>query len=172
MAMIIVLKLNLTGGITWQYDGRVLRREHNMIVLEAFFNRPDMPFMDVTFRENDRFVETFYTDRWYNIFEIHDREDDKLKGWYCNISRPAVLGKRTLAMRRLAKKTLATGNIPEETVSYVDLALDLWVSADGIQTVLDKDEFETLHLAPRDRQQALAALADLKKLFKSKQSAR
>ena len=86
-----VLKKNLKDEITWQYDGQVLRREPNAVVLEAFFNRPDMPFMDVTLKENDRFVETFYTDRWYNIFEIYDRDDGKRKGWYCNVGKPAVL---------------------------------------------------------------------------------
>ncbi len=119
-----VLKLDLSGKVTWQYDGRVLRREPQSVVLEAFFNRADMPFVDVVFKQHDRFVETFYTDRWYNIFEIHDRDDDRLKGWYCNVGMPAVLG--------------------EGTVSYVDLALDLWISAGGQQTVLDREEFEAL----------------------------
>src|SRR5229473_1495399 len=112
-----VLKCNLSNEVTWQYDGRVLRREANQILLEAFFNREDAPFMDVILKHNDRFLETFHTDRWYNIFEIYDRDDDRLKGWYCNIGRPA--------------------RITDEAVSYVDLALDLWVSADGKQTVLD-----------------------------------
>src|SRR5262245_50359661 len=105
-----VLKRNLAGEVTWQYEGRVLRRDPNAVVLEAFFNRPDTPFMDVVLKENDRFLETFYTDRWYNIFEIYDRDDGRLKGWYCNIGCPAVTA--------------------DATVSYVDLALDLWVSAD------------------------------------------
>lgn len=142
-----VLKRNLSGEVTWQYEGRVLRREPNAIVLEAFFNRPDLPFMDVVLRENDRFVETFYTDRWYNIFEIYDRQDGRLKGWYCNIGRPAV--------------------ISDGAVSYVDLALDLWVSADGKQTVLDEDEFDTLPLEAEEREKALAALAELQKKFQT-----
>ena len=140
-----VLKKNLEGRVTWQYEGQVLRREQNAVVLEAFFNRPDLPFMDVTLKENDRFVETFYTDRWYNIFEIYDRDDGRLKGWYCNVGRPAILS--------------------EDTVSYVDLALDLWVSADGKQTVLDEDEFEALSLDDSEREKALNALADLGQLF-------
>jgi len=140
-----VLKKNLEGRVTWQYEGQVLRREQNAVVLEAFFNRPDLPFMDVTLKENDRFVETFYTDRWYNIFEIYDRDDGRLKGWYCNVGRPAILS--------------------EDTVSYVDLALDLWVSADGKQTVLDEDEFEALSLDDSEREKALNALADLRQLF-------
>jgi uncharacterized protein len=142
-----VLKLNLAGEVTWQYEGRILRREPHAVVLEAYFNRPDLPFQDVVFKENDRFVETFYNDRWYNIFEIHDRDDGGLKGWYCNIGRPATLG--------------------DGTISYVDLALDLWVSADGRQKVLDRDEFDALSLLPDDRAHVLAALADLQRTFEA-----
>jgi uncharacterized protein len=141
-----VLKKNLNGEITWQYEGQVLRRKRNAVVLEALFNRPDMPFMNVTLKENDRFVETFYADRWYNIFEIYDRDDGKLKGWYCNVGQPAVL--------------------TEDAVSYVDLALDLWVSADGKQTVLDEDEFAVMSLTDSEREKALNALAELQQLFK------
>ena len=140
-----VLKKNLEGRVTWQYEGQVLRREQNAVVLEAFFNRPDLPFMDVIFKQNDRFVETFYTDRWYNIFEIYDRDDGRRKGWYCNVGRPAVLS--------------------DGTMSYVDLALDLWVSAEGKQTVLDEAEFEELSLDESEREKALNALAELQRLF-------
>jgi protein associated with RNAse G/E len=143
-----VLKMDLKGKVTWQYEGRVLRREPNALVLEAFFNRPDLPFADTVFRENDRFVESFYSDRWYNIFEVHDRDDDAVKGWYCNVGRPAVL--------------------TDDQVSYVDLALDLWVSADGRQTVFDQDEFDALELPVGERVQALEALGQLKELFGSK----
>lgn len=115
-----VLKRNLDGEVTWQYDGRELKRKANSVVLEAF-NRDDLPFMDVILKRGDRFVETFFFDRWYNVFEIFDRDDGKFKGWYCNIGYPAVLEK--------------------DTVSYIDLALDLWVAADGTQTVLDEDGF-------------------------------
>ena len=138
---ITVLKKNLAGEVTWQYEGVVLHREENKITLEALFNRDDIPFMDIMLKRNDRFVETFYSDRWYNIFEIYDRDDGRIKGWYCNIGKPAVL--------------------EDGIVSYVDLALDLWVSTDGRQTVLDEDEFEELGLDDDTRQNALAGLDDL-----------
>ncbi len=144
-----VLKLDLRGQATWQYDGRVIEVLPAGVVLEAFFNRPDLPFQDVVFKQNDRFVETYYTDRWYNIYEIYDRDDGKLKGWYCNVSKPAVLGPGTL--------------------SYVDLALDLWVSTSGKQTVLDREEFDALELNPGERTNALAAMDQLQKLFATKQ---
>ncbi len=144
-----VLKLDLQGQVTWQYEGWVIEVLNDGVVLEAFFNRPDLPFQDVVFKHNDRFVETYYTDRWYNIYEIHDRDDDKLKGWYCNVSRPAILG--------------------EGTLSYVDLALDLWVSTSGKQTVLDRQEFDALGLDAGERSNALAAMDQLQKLFATKQ---
>jgi len=93
----------------------------------------------------DRFVETFYSDRWYNVFEIYDRDDDRFKGWYCNIGYPAILEK--------------------DTISYIDLALDLWVASDGTQTVLDEDEFLELSVDMTDRSQAILALEELKQKF-------
>jgi len=145
---ITVLKRNPEGEVTWQYQGRLLRREPNAVVLEARFNRQDTPFMGIVLKENDRFIETFYADRWYNIFEIYDRDDGRMKGWYCNIGRPAVL--------------------EGGTVSYVDLALDLWVSPDGRQSVLDEDEFADLGLDAGTRAKALVALEELKAYFMNK----
>lgn len=143
-----VQKKNLVGEVTWKYDGLVLQREDNFIVLEALFNRPDTPFMDIILKENDRFVETFYTDRWYNIFEIYDRDDGQIKGWYCNVGMPAVF--------------------EDGAVSYVDLALDLWVSADGKQSVLDENEFAELDLMDDIRAGALNGLMELRLLFENK----
>jgi uncharacterized protein len=140
-----VQKKNPAGEVTYEYEGVMLRRDEHSVVLEALFDRLDMPFMDVVFKTGDRFVEYYYTDRWYNIFAIHDREDGKVKGWYCNVGEPAV--------------------IEDGVVSYVDLALDLWVSANGKQTVLDEDEFEKLDLNEELRAAALDGLDDLKKRF-------
>ncbi len=147
---ITVIKRNPAGEETWHYTGTVMHRERRAVILEARFNRADVPFMGTVLREGDRFVETYYIDRWYNIFEIHDREDDRIKGWYCNIGRPAVLE-------------------AEDRLSYVDLALDLWVDPDGNQTVLDEEEFADLDLDPETRAQARSALEDLKKIFSAGQ---
>ena len=140
-----VQKKNPAGEVAYEYEGDELRRDETSIVLEAFFTREDMPFMDVTFKKGDRFVEHYYTDRWYNIFVIYDRDDGALKGWYCNIGRPAV--------------------IEDDVVSYVDLALDLWVSANGRQVVLDEDEFNALVLDEESRRGALEGLSELKSVF-------
>ncbi len=148
MSTITVLKLNLAGQETWRYTGRVLERHADRLVLEAHFNRDDIPFHGILLRRGDRFVETFYADRWYNVFEMHDCDDDRLKGWYCNIGRPAVIG--------------------EMTVSYIDLALDLLVYPDGRQLVLDEDEFGQLALSPEVSQLARQALEELQASFKAR----
>ena len=147
MSAIMVYKRNLAGHASWQYQGKVLRREAHSMVIEAFFDREDMPFQGITLKRGDRFVESYFDDRWYNIFEIFDRDDGRFKGWYCNIARPAELGR--------------------ESISYTDLGLDLWVTPDGQQTVLDEDEFSALDLDPVTREQALAALEKLRGEFPS-----
>src|SRR6185436_18878944 len=139
-----VQKKNLSGEVTVEYEGDVLQRDENSVTLEALFSREDMSFMDVVFKKGDRFVEHYYADRWYNIFAIHDRDDGKVKGWYCNVGKPA--------------------EIEDGLVSYVDLALDLWVSVNGTQTVLDEDEFEDLRLSEDLRSGALRGLKELKVL--------
>lgn len=147
MTPITVIKRNLASEETWRYSGLILRREAGALVLEARFNRPDTPFQGILLKENDRFVETYYTDRWYNIFEIHDRDDDRIKGWYCNIGYPAVLE-------------------ADDRLSYVDLALDLWIAPDGTQTVLDEDEFAALDLDAETRSRAQKALEELRLRFR------
>jgi protein associated with RNAse G/E len=142
-----VQKKNPAGEVTYEYEGVLLSRDENVVTLEALFDRADMPFMDVVFKTGDRFVEYYYEDRWYNIFAIHDRDDGQIKGWYCNIGQPAI--------------------IEDGIVSYVDLALDLWVSTDGKQTVLDEDEFEALKLNEELKTGALNGLDELKDLFKN-----
>ena len=146
---VVVIKRNIDGQETWRYDGRILERGQNWLLLEAFFNRQDTPFHGIILARGDRFLETYYSDRWYNIFEIHDRLSGDLKGWYCNVTRPALF---------------------EETqVSYIDLALDLLVYPDQTQLVLDEDEFAQLPIDESTRQKALAALQELQTLFAASQ---
>jgi uncharacterized protein len=145
---ITVIKRSANGAETFRYSGIILRQAPGLVILEARFNRTDLELMGTVLRQGDRFVETFYTDRWYNILEVHDLEDDRIKGWYCNVGRPAVLE-------------------ADDRLSYVDLALDLWVAPDGSQTVLDEDEFDALELEDGTRRQARAGLEGLKRLFAS-----
>lgn len=143
MTAITVVKLDHEGREVFRYAGRVLDRGPTWVRLEAFFRRDDLDVAGLIFRQGDRFVERFYSDRWYNIFEIHDADDDHLKGWYCNVTRPAAL--------------------TEHEIRAEDLALDLLVWPDGRLAVLDKDEFAALPLRDGEREAAHAALDSLRR---------
>jgi len=147
-SVITVLKLNERGVEVFRYSGTLVGKQGTSLTLEAYFERSDIQFFGLTFREGDRFIETYYSDRWFNIFEIHDAGDDHLKGWYCNITRPARIDQ---------------GHIYAE-----DLALDLLVYPDGRVQVLDEDEFEEIALGESDRKNALSALEELKQRVKTR----
>jgi protein associated with RNAse G/E len=140
-----VIKLNPARQETWRYSAQVLRRTEKSVLVEALFNREDTPFHGIQLKRGDRFVEVYYTDRWYNIMQIHDRDDHTLKGWYCNVTLPA--------------------EVSGTEIYYVDLALDLLVYPDGRHLVLDEDEFAELSIDESTRQQARAALEALQTLF-------
>ena len=141
-AAITVRKLNLAGEEVFSYPGEVVARTPTSVVVEAYFTRRDRYDLGYTiFERNDRFVEYFYTDRWYNVFEIHKATDDSLRGWYCNVTRPAV--------------------IEAGTVSAVDLALDVFVYPGGRTLLLDEDDFARLEISAEEQRNALAAVEEL-----------
>jgi uncharacterized protein len=144
---IILIKRDHHGKEVWRYSGRSLRATKNGILVEARFNRSDLPFHGMIFKQNDRFVELYLTGHWFNIYEIHDRDNDAIKGWYCNVTRPPLIQ-------------------PGE-IAYDDLALDLLVYPDGLQLVLDENEFEELNLTLEDQKHARRGLERLKELLKN-----
>lgn len=145
---IVVIKKNIQDEETWRYQGIVVNNLGNEITIEAKFNREDFLLHGVLLKKGDTFVETYYNDRWYNIFAMYDRDDGQLKGWYCNISFPAQLA--------------------VNQISYVDLALDLLVKPGGEQLVLDEDEFLDLDIDENERSKARQALTELQQLFLKK----
>lgn len=143
-SLVTVYKHDHTGREVWHYVGEVLARGATWLQLEARFDRPDHALEFVVFQHGDRFIEWFYTDRGYNIFEVHAVDDDHLKGWYCNVTRPAL--------------------ISADAIHSDDLALDLWITPRGEAYLLDEDEFTALDLDAPTRAQALDALHELRTL--------
>jgi len=140
MELVTVRKLDHAGRQVTAYPGRVLRRDDRAIVLRTGWDRAPLDVGFVVLEPGDRWTEYFYDDRWYNIFEIC-ASDGRLKGWYCNITRPA--------------------RISADEVAAEDLALDLWVGPDGEMQVLDEDEFAALLLTAEEHEAAQNALAEL-----------
>jgi uncharacterized protein len=142
MTPVTVLKLDHEGRERFRYNGTVLERGPTWVRLEAYFNWSDKDMGFAVFREGDRFVELYDTERWYNICEIHDISDDHLKGWYCDFIRPPILDL--------------------DTISYADLALDLWVDPAGKILLLDEGEFAALPIDAATRSQVLRAADELR----------
>jgi protein associated with RNAse G/E len=140
--LVNIIKMNTQREEVWRYPGRIIAKDTHSVLVEAFFNIDDRPFHGITLRTNDRSIERYYSNRRYNVFKIHDRDDDRLKAWYCNVTSPAEF---------------SPGKI-----TYIDLALDILVYPNGDFLILDEDEFDALDLDEYSRQKALQALGTLK----------
>ncbi len=99
------------------------------------------------FEPDDKWIETFYFDKWYNIFRIASGKGE-LKGFYINITKPPIIG--------------------SDTIDWEDLAIDIWVRPDGSYLVLDEDEFEDLVIDQNIRIGALEALETVKEIVRKK----
>lgn len=139
--MITVIKYTPRGEKSLQYPAQILARLENGVMLDACWTGPRRDLGYTIFEPGDRFVEYFYTDRWFNIFAISSI-DGRRKGWYCNIAAPA--------------------QVSETYVEQVDLLLDVWVSPAGQPLLLDEDEFAAdTTLTDFQRRGATAGLQEL-----------
>lgn len=120
------------------YEGVLLEEEPGHLLIHARWKREAMDLGYVVFTPGDHFFEHYYTERWYNIFEVRSAED-RLKGWYCNITRPALFD--------------------GDVLTSEDLELDLFVAPDRRRFVrLDQDEFDALALDVNEPDAYAAAL--------------
>ena len=144
MPPISVQKCDHLGAPVWQYQAELVARGETWVCIRARFARSDVDAGYVVFQRGDVMTEWFYSDRWYNVFRLEDRDDGHLKGWYCNIGRPARL--------------------TAVSVAYDDLALDVFVTPGGQVLVVDEDEFDALQLSPDDVAASWAAVEAIRAL--------
>ena len=166
---LIIHKADHNGDIRVTYTGWLLDDTEAIVVL-ARWSRPPVLLPYVTFGVGDFLVETFYRTRYYNIFALYDGSDAPnevdltpiverirlefrqnntsmlspeqlrsnlscscpLKGYYVNFTYPVEY------------------DVQAGVLIWRDLALDLWVPAQGQPLLLDADEYETLDLARRN----------------------
>jgi len=118
--------------------------------VRARWTRPAIDLGYMQFAPGDILDEHFYADQWYCVFAVY-RADGQLRGWYCNVTKPAIM---TPTM-----------------ITSVDLELDLFVAPDRVATVrLDIDEFEAQHAQRHDiplYNAGYAALDTLEELARS-----
>ncbi|MFI7018148.1 DUF402 domain-containing protein [Streptomyces sp. NPDC050164] len=133
------------GRTKIRYTGELLTDDGTRLAVRAPWAGSGVrDFGFVRFEPGDVFTEYYWHDRWYAVKEVRSATG-ALKGWYCDITRPA------------------SRSGPELVVE--DLDLDLWVSADGTDVRrLDEDEFADSGLSETDPEAAAAALAALDEL--------
>jgi protein associated with RNAse G/E len=147
MSAVTVRKHDWRGRFRYAWEGKVLARTTDHLLIEAIWNGPGEPEVgEIRFVRGDRFVEHYYPGRGYAIWQI-EQPDGSVKGWYCNISTQV--------------------KEHDDTLSFRDLLLDLLVYPDGRMVELDRDEFEKAQAAgldPAEAQVAEAALAEVREL--------
>ncbi|MFG3103745.1 DUF402 domain-containing protein [Streptomyces sp. NPDC048182] len=133
------------GRTKIRYPARLLRDDGTRLAVRAPWAGAGVrDFGFVRFEPGDVFTEYYWRDRWYAVKEVRDGAG-ALKGWYCDVTRPAVRG---------------GGEVVVE-----DLDLDLWCGVDRADVRrLDEDEFAASGLAERDPEAAAAATAALDEL--------
>ena len=150
MRSIAVHLLKPGKNTTITYAGELLRDDGDHVLIHARWEHPRRDLGYVVFDTGDHFYEHYYTERWFNVFEVR-AESGHLKGWYCNVTRPA--------------------RIDGDLITSEDLELDLFVAPDRQKTLrLDLDEFEARDLASSDpvaHAAALAALDELERLARA-----
>lgn len=100
---------------------RIVERNGPLLVIVGQFEldvtHPDLGFI----KRGTISHETFWLDRWYNVFRFHD-PDGELRNFYCNVTMPPTF--------------------EDGVLDYVDLDIDVLVWKDMSYKVLDLDEFE------------------------------
>jgi protein associated with RNAse G/E len=142
--MITVVKQNPHGKPVFSYQGEIVERFSHGIIIRAIWTLPQKDVGYTCFEPGDQFIEYYYTDRWFNIFDIANTEGIR-KGWYCNIAEPVI--------------------IFDNYIQQVDLLLDLWINPEGDILLLDEDEFAADTTLTQEQRhaarQGLQALLDL-----------
>ena len=150
MRTITVHLLKPGKGTTVTYQGKLLLAEPGHLLIHARWERALLDLGYVVFEPGDHFYEHYYTERWFNIFEVRGATGT-LKGWYCNITRPA--------------------EVAGDVITSEDLELDLFVPPDRMHPLrLDLEEFEARSLDlidPPAHAAALAALDELEQMARS-----
>ncbi|MGW5863997.1 DUF402 domain-containing protein [Streptomyces sp. NPDC055239] len=133
------------GRTKIRYPAEVVADDGTVVTVRAPWAAAGVrDFGFVRFEPGDVFTEHYWRDRWYAVKEVRT-STGILKGWYCDVTRPAVRDGATLTVE--------------------DLDLDLWCSADG-KTILrlDEDEFTESGIREHDPEAATAAKAALNEL--------
>ena len=120
-ALIEVHAFKYDGLLHRRWSAELVRQEGPLLILDARFSDEIIHDALGTIAPGTHSLEYYWLDRWYNIFRFAEPNGD-LRNYYCNINRPPTFD--------------------GETLSYVDLDLDILVAPDLSYRILDVEDFE------------------------------
>ena len=121
MSRIEVRAYKYDGLLHRTWPAELLRQEGSLIVLDAQFADEVIHDLLGTIASGTHSLEYYWLDRWYNVFRFAE-PDGTLRNYYCNVNVPPTFD--------------------GETLSYVDLDLDILVEPDLSYRILDVEDFE------------------------------
>lgn len=149
---VLVRSCKLDGRVHRQWSARLTEREGTLLVVEGeFAEEVRHPLLGVI-APGTHSTEYYWTDRWYSVLRFRE-PDGAFRNFYCNVNRPA--------------------QFDGETLTFIDLDIDVLVAPDFTHRVLDEDEFER-HSKEFDypaplREQARQGLRELLTLIKRRE---
>lgn len=145
--MIIIKRDHLGHEITRYPVEEVLLTESDRICIRARFTQPLVNVGSIKIVAGDIFTEWFYSNRWYNVFLVRNGLTHEIKGWYCNFTRPADIGKSFVAAD--------------------DLGLDLIVTSSGLIQIIDLKEYLELAIPYAEKREVAVAFCEIQTLAKT-----
>jgi hypothetical protein len=83
-----IVKLRPDGSEAIRYPGELIAAPAGWIAARAPWGQRRVDLGYLVFEPNDVFLEFFSTTEPLNVFAVFT-EDGRLKGWYCNVTRPS-----------------------------------------------------------------------------------
>ena len=109
------------GSIHRKWNTKLINQDSSLIVLYGVFDF-EIEHSALGFIKKDtRSIEYYWKESWYSVFVFFE-PNGKFRNYYCNINIPP--------------------EFDGDTLTFIDLDLDVMVSEDFNVTILDTDEFE------------------------------
>ena len=151
MKTITVRAHKYDGSEHRNWPAQVLRQEGPLIVLDACFKQEITHDLLGTIVAGTTSIEYYWLDRWYNVFRFSQPEGE-LRNYYCNVNIPP--------------------EFDGESLSYVDLDIDILVEPDFSFRIVDLEDFEAnaarYGYSEGVQQNARKALTELLTLIKNR----
>ncbi len=171
--LITIQKADAAGRIVTRYHGCLLADGDPLLVLARWRHDP-LHLSFVSLLPGDIFIEQYERHQYYNLFAIYNGKDIPLSETLCALMEPKREGQRLehdiaaiiAAVRQRYQAPCPLKGVyvnftypvqydaERQILTWRDLALDIWLPAQGKPLLLDEDEYAALQLAEHEPETA------------------